>query len=62
MNLVVEMDTWNITQWYAIFFFFLSVKLGENATTIHGKLHQAFGGDAMSRTQERTLLMTQNVL
>jgi hypothetical protein len=27
------------------------VKLGDNATTTHGKLQQAFGGDAMSRAQ-----------
>jgi len=42
--------------------FSFCVKLGENITTTHGKLQQAFGGDAMSRTQERTLSLTQNVL
>jgi len=47
-NLVVEMEARNIAQRYAIFFF---VKLGDNATTTHGKLQQAFGDDAMSRAQ-----------
>jgi len=28
---------------------FLCVKLGDNATTTHGKLHQDFGDDAVSR-------------
>jgi len=36
----------NIAQRYAIFPF--CVKLGDNATTTHGKLQQAFGEDAMS--------------
>jgi len=30
---------------------FFCVKLGDNATTTHGKLQQAFGDDAMSRAQ-----------
>jgi len=29
--------------------FFLLVKLGDSATTTHGKLQQALGDDAMSR-------------
>jgi len=36
----------NIAQRYLILF---CVKLGDSATTTHGKLQQAFGGDAMSR-------------
>jgi hypothetical protein len=47
-NLVVEMEARNIAQRYAIFF---CVKLGDNATTTHEKLQQAFGDDAMSRAQ-----------
>ena len=39
----------NIAQRYAIFSF--CVKLGDNATTTHGKLQQAFGDDAMSKAQ-----------
>jgi len=39
----------NIAQRYAIFFFY--VKLGDSATTRHGKLQQNFGDDAMSRAQ-----------
>ena len=31
--------------------FFFCVKLGESATTTHGKLQQAFGDDAISRAQ-----------
>ena len=31
--------------------FFCCVKLGDSATTTHGKLQQAFGDDAMSRAQ-----------
>jgi hypothetical protein len=45
MNLVMKMEARNITQRYAIFLF------GDSATTIHGKLQQAFGDDAMSRAQ-----------
>ena len=30
---------------------FLCIKLGDNATTTHGKLQRAFGDDAMSRAQ-----------
>jgi hypothetical protein len=44
----MEMEAQNIMQRYAIFF---CVKLGDNATTTHGKLKQAFGDDAMSRAQ-----------
>ena len=47
-NLVTKMEAWNIAQLYAIFF---CVKLGDSATTTHGKLRQAFGDDAMSRAQ-----------
>ena len=47
-NLVVEMEARNIAQRYAIFFF---VKLGDNATTTHGKLQQVFEDDAMSKAQ-----------
>jgi len=42
------MEARNIAQRYAIFF---CVKLGNSATTTHGKLQQAFGYDAMSRAQ-----------
>ena len=31
--------------------FFVYVKLGDNVTTTHGKIQQAFGDDAMSRAQ-----------
>ena len=31
---------------------FLCVKLGDSATTTHGKLQQTLGDDAMSREQE----------
>jgi len=48
VNLVVEMEAQNIVQWYASFF---GVKLGDNATTTHGKLQQAYGDDAMSTAQ-----------
>jgi hypothetical protein len=44
VNHVVEVGARNIAQWYAIF---LRVKPGDNATTTHGKLQQAFGDDAM---------------
>jgi len=47
-NLVTKVEAWNNAQRYAIFF---CVKLGDSATTIHGKLQQAFGDDAVSRTQ-----------
>jgi len=47
-NLVTKMETRNIAHRYAIFF---CVKLGDSATTTHGKLQQAFGDDAMSRAQ-----------
>ena len=43
-----ETGSRNIAQRYAIFF---CVKLGDSATTIHGKLQQAFRDDAMSRAQ-----------
>jgi len=42
------MEARNIAQRYAILF---CVKLGDSATTTHGKLQQAFGDDAMSRAQ-----------
>jgi hypothetical protein len=45
---VIKMETPNIMQQYAIFF---CVKLGDIATTMHGKLQQAFGDDTMSRAQ-----------
>jgi len=38
----------NIAQRHAIFF---CDKLGDSATTTHGKLQQAFGDGAMSRAQ-----------
>ena len=44
-NLVTKMETRNIALRYAIYF---CVKLGDSATTTHGKLQQAFGDDAMS--------------
>jgi len=31
--------------------FLFVLKLGDNATTTHGKLQQAFGDDAMSKAQ-----------
>ena len=49
-SLVTKMEARNIAQRYAIFFF--CVKLGDSATTTHGKLEQAFGDDAMSRAQD----------
>jgi len=42
------METRNIALRYAIYF---CVKLGDSATTTHGKLQQAFGDDAMSSAQ-----------
>jgi len=48
VKLVVEMEARNIMQQYAIFF---CVKLGDNATTTHGKLQWNFGDDAMSTVQ-----------
>ena len=48
VSLVMQMEVWNIAQWYAIFF---CVKLDENATTAHGNLQQAFGDNAKSRAQ-----------
>jgi hypothetical protein len=47
VSLVVEMYAWNIAEQYAFF----CVKLGDNATTTHGKFQQVFGDDAMSRAQ-----------
>jgi hypothetical protein len=38
------MEAWKTAQRYAIIF---CVKLDDSATTTHGKLHQAFGYDAM---------------
>jgi len=45
----MKMEARNIAQRYAIFSF--CVKLGDNATTTHGKIQQAFGDDAMSKAQ-----------
>jgi len=45
VNIVTEMTVRNIAQRYAILF---CVKLSNNVTTTHGKLQQAFGGDATS--------------
>jgi hypothetical protein len=53
----MKMEAQNIAQRYAFFF---SVKLGDITTTTHGILQQAFGNDAMSRTQDFSL--AQNVL
>jgi len=50
VNLVMEMEARNIAQRYTIIFF-VCVKLGGNATTTHGKLQQALGDVAMSRSQ-----------
>jgi hypothetical protein len=47
-NLVTEMEAGNTAQLYDNIF---CVKLGDKATTTHGKLQQAFGDDAMSRAQ-----------
>jgi hypothetical protein len=44
----MEMEARNIAQRYAILFY---VKLGDNVTTTHEKIQQAFGNDAMSRAQ-----------
>jgi hypothetical protein len=49
VKLVMEMEARNIAQRYVINFF--CVKLGDNATTTHGKLQQAIGDVAMSRAQ-----------
>jgi hypothetical protein len=46
---VMKMETRNIAQRYAISFF--CIKLSDITTTTHGILQQAFGDDAMSRTQ-----------
>jgi hypothetical protein len=43
----MKMEARKIAQRYAIFF----VKLGDNATTTHGKLQQTFGDDVVSRVQ-----------
>ena len=47
------------TEYRAALCHFLCVKLGDIATTTHGILQQAFGDDAMSRTQ--AFLLAQNV-
>ena len=49
MNLVMKMEVRNIAQRYAIFSFL--VKLGDIATTTHGKNRQAIGDDAMLKAQ-----------
>jgi hypothetical protein len=46
----MKLEAWNIRQWYASFFC-VCVKLSNSATTIHGKLQHAFGGDVMSKAQ-----------
>jgi hypothetical protein len=56
VNLVMEMEAWNTTQCNAFVCVCVCVcvfvKLGENATTIHGKLQQAFRDDAVSTAQD----------
>jgi len=52
----MKMEARNIVQHYAIFFY---VKLSDIATKTYGLLQQAFGDDAMSRTQVFSL--AQNV-
>jgi hypothetical protein len=47
-NLVVKMEAWNMAQRCAILF---RIKFNANITTTFGKLHQAFGNDAVSRTR-----------
>jgi hypothetical protein len=49
VNLVMEMEARNIAQRNICHLFY--VKLGDNATATHGKLQQAFGDEAISRTQ-----------
>ena len=49
VNLVMEIEAQNVTQWYVCHL--LCVKLSDSATTTHGKLQQAFGDRAMSRAQ-----------
>jgi len=49
VNLIMEMEAWNILQRYVCYL--LCVKLGDSATTTHGKLQQAFGDHAISRAQ-----------
>jgi hypothetical protein len=48
VSLVMQIEVWNIVQWYAISF---CVKFDENATTAHGNLRWAFGDNAVSRAQ-----------
>ena len=48
VNLITKTEARNIAQRYVIFF---CVKLGDSATTTHGKCQQAFGDDTMSRAQ-----------
>jgi len=49
VNLVMEMEAWNIAQLYLCQL--LCVKLSDSATTTYGKLQQAFGDHAMSTAQ-----------
>ena len=49
MNLVMEMEARNIAQRKVCHIF--CVKLGDSVTTTHGTLQQAFGDDALSRSQ-----------
>jgi hypothetical protein len=44
------MEARNIAHQYAILFY-MCVKLGDSATTTHGKLRHAFGDDGISRAQ-----------
>lgn len=48
VSLVMQMEVWNIVQWYAVFF---CVKFDENATKTHGNLQQVFRDNAVSRAQ-----------
>jgi hypothetical protein len=49
VNCVMKVESRNIAQQYPILFW--CVKLGDSATTTHGKLQQAFEDVAMSRAQ-----------
>jgi hypothetical protein len=48
MNLVMKMEARKSCSGMPSFF---CVKLGDDATTTHGELRQAFGDDAVSRAQ-----------
>jgi hypothetical protein len=52
VKLVVKLEAPNIAQRYAMFVCVcVCVKLGDSATTSHGKIQQDFGDDAMSRAR-----------